>query len=556
MAAKKRPAKTKSQQVRIVSIRKPTPVSQEDKDLTAALEGQAASMLPRLTQKITAQPTQQKTVAGLRQTRRVKLDIRGTYDSAQTTDDNRRHWAAADQLSANAANSVAVRQTLRNRARYEVGSNSYAKGIVLTLAYDMIGTGPRLQIMGEDQDQNQRIELLWRNWCRKIRFASKLRTMVMAKVVDGEAFALPITNAKLAGIQLDLRLLEADLFTSLGHDAYQINEVDGIVFDEYGNPEYYKKLKAHPGDVKGQIYELEDVPAEQVFHWFRCDRPGQMRGIPEITPALPLFAQLRRYTLSVLNASESAAEHSGVIYTDSPPDDLTVDMAPLETLETERGMLTFLPGGWKMGQMQAEQPTTLYGDFKSEIVGEMARAVNMPILLALLRAKDYNMASGRLDLQTYFKTLEVERDDLVDAAIDPLYQSWIIEASKVYALNIKTLDEAPEHEWLWTSREHTDPAYEAAATLNRRRTWRSSLAEEYARTGDDWYPAMKQIVREAKTVAAELGVTVQEALTILGLGGAPVSPGRPPGVKTGAGGTQDDKRPIAVDNTGGTDGAV
>jgi hypothetical protein len=38
-----------------------------------------------------------------------------------------------------------VRATLRNRARYEVASNSYAKGIVLTLANDAVGTGLRLR---------------------------------------------------------------------------------------------------------------------------------------------------------------------------------------------------------------------------------------------------------------------------------------------------------------------------------------------------------------------------------------------------------------------------
>ena len=68
---------------------------------------------------------------------------RARYDAAVTTEDNRRHWANADGLSANAANSPEVRTALRNRARYEVANNSYARGIVLTLANDVIGTGPR-----------------------------------------------------------------------------------------------------------------------------------------------------------------------------------------------------------------------------------------------------------------------------------------------------------------------------------------------------------------------------------------------------------------------------
>jgi hypothetical protein len=81
--------------------------------------------------------------------------LRARYDAAATTDDNRRHWANADGLSANAANSAEVRRILRNRARYEVANNSYARGIVLTLANDVIGTGPRLQLLTSDAEANR-----------------------------------------------------------------------------------------------------------------------------------------------------------------------------------------------------------------------------------------------------------------------------------------------------------------------------------------------------------------------------------------------------------------
>ncbi|MEA3366566.1 MAG: hypothetical protein U9R68_00465 [Planctomycetota bacterium] len=73
------------------------------------------------------------------------LDRKGAwnrYDAARTTDDNSRHWIHADNLSADAANSPEVRRLLRNRTRYEVANNSYARGIVDTLANDLIGTGP------------------------------------------------------------------------------------------------------------------------------------------------------------------------------------------------------------------------------------------------------------------------------------------------------------------------------------------------------------------------------------------------------------------------------
>lgn len=58
----------------------------------------------------------------------------------------------ADHLSANAAASSEIRRILRSRARYEVANNSYAKGIVLTLANYVVGTGPRLQMLTDDPD--------------------------------------------------------------------------------------------------------------------------------------------------------------------------------------------------------------------------------------------------------------------------------------------------------------------------------------------------------------------------------------------------------------------
>ncbi len=52
--------------------------------------------------------------------------IRARYDAAQITDENRRHWAMADSLSAKQANSVGVREVLRRNSRYECANNSYA----------------------------------------------------------------------------------------------------------------------------------------------------------------------------------------------------------------------------------------------------------------------------------------------------------------------------------------------------------------------------------------------------------------------------------------------
>jgi hypothetical protein len=124
-----------------------------------------------------------------------------------------------------------------------------------------------------------------------------------------------------SAVKLDLRLTEADQIATpnLGLKGDFAIAVDGIVFDGYGNPLEDYLLKSHPGDRHfTTALDHDAIPAASMIHYFRMDRPGQHRGIPEITPALPLFAQLRRYTLAVIAAAETAADFAAVLSTDAP----------------------------------------------------------------------------------------------------------------------------------------------------------------------------------------------------------------------------------------------
>jgi len=306
--------------------------------------------------------------------------LRGRYDAAVTNDDNRRHWANADGLSANAANNPEVRRVLRNRARYEVANNSYAKGICLTLANDTVGTGPRLQMLTPDAEANHVVEHEFAQWAQAVRLAEKLCTMRLARAGDGEAFAVLTNNDRLpAPVTLDLRLVEADQVCTPDLIFDSANAVDGILFDELGNAVEYHLLRYHPGDVRALFNRGYDrLPASAVIHYFRTDRPGQARGIPDITPALPLFAQLRRFTLAVLAAAETAADFAGILYTDAPANGEAEAVEPMDTIELEHRALLTMPGGWKMSQLRAEQPSTGYSEFKKEILNEIARCLNIP----------------------------------------------------------------------------------------------------------------------------------------------------------------------------------
>lgn len=434
--------------------------------------------------------------------------LRARYDAAQTTAENAAHWAYADDLSARAANTLSVRRTVRRRARYEAANNSYCAGMLLTRSNDIVGTGPRLQMQGE---AGPRIEQAFGQWAREVKLAAKLRTAVLTKIRDGEVFIRLTTNpAHRSPVWLDIEVIEGDQVTT-PHLVPDERNVDGITFDEFQNPTTYHILRQHPGDEFAMTTIVPDpVAASQVLHWFRSDRPGQRRGIPEITPALPLYAQLRRFTLSVITAAETASDHAAVLFAGGPGTDANEvdELDPFDQVAFQRGMMTAVPYGWQLGQLKAEQPTTTYGMFKQEILNEIARCQNMPYNVAAGNSSGYNYSSGRLDHQIYFRAIGIDQQDLESVILDRIFEAWLAEARLIvddlgtpYVADVD-LRSRP-YSWSWDPAEDLDPTKTAQARLIDLQAGMLSIPAAYAAMGLDW-----QV--EQTRQAEALGITVQQ----------------------------------------------
>lgn len=438
--------------------------------------------------------------------KRNKSGVYARFDAASNGGENDRHWASADYLSADAEANESVRRTLRTRCRYEVANNSYAKGMILTLANDTIGTGPRVQMLSEDEELNSRMEKEFMSWAARVDLPGKLRTIRMARCQDGEVFILLAQNGKVPAdkVQLDLQLIEADRICSANVMGEE-NSVDGIKFDSYGNPISYRMLKYHPGsdEVDSNTFEFTQVPAENMIHYYRADRPGQHRGVPEITSSLPLFAQLRRFTLAVLSAAEAAADFAGIVYTDTPANGESEDVEALDAIELRRNMLLSMPAGWKMAQLDPKQPCSTYAEFKAQILNEIARCLNMPYNIAAGNSSGYNYASGRLDHQTYFKSLRVERENIAAQILNRIFTVWLREYVLLTGVR---MPERLNYSWFWDGFEHVDPGKEANATDIKLKNGTTTYAAEYSKIGQDWEDAFEQIAKEKRRMA-ELGIT-------------------------------------------------
>lgn len=450
--------------------------------------------------------------------------VAARFDSALTTTDNQLHWAMADSLAPDSAASEAIRCILRNRSRYEVHNNCYARGVGETIANDFAGTGPRLHIDDERLTVEERAdaEAKFAQWAIAVRLAAKLRTMRKARRQDGETFAVKVTNPGVDHpIKLDLRLIETDQVRDT--DLALGSTVDGIKYDPYGNPVSYNVLRVHPGHtgawIFGLPYEADLWPARLVIHWFREDRPGQHHGLPEILPALPLYATLRRYTQAVLDAAETAADfavlietQSGAAFYDDDGQEIQNEAAAAFTTQAlERRMIAALPGGYTAKQFQPAQPQQEYSPFKREVCGEIGRCEGVPLNLVLGTSDGSSFASGQLDHKIYFGTRTIERSEADGLILDNLLADWIAEGVRIedgkggwYLPRIlKQLGTSIGHTWHWDSNELGDPLKLAAANATDLKNGLTTIPALWEKRGGNW-------MRAFKAAARSLGVTFEE----------------------------------------------
>lgn len=425
--------------------------------------------------------------------------LRATYDASRTTDEQKNYWANADTYDADSANSREVRQTLVSRSRYEVGNNGYADGIAQTYATDLVGLGPNLRMQTGSAAFNRMIEFEWSLWTKAVHFRRKFWTMAHAKFQDGEAIAVMRRNPGVRHpIRLDVVLYECEQcqtpFLPYGVEGY----IDGIRFDEFGNPVYYDILRGHPGAVNSLVTTLvpEQVAADRVLHWFKMRRPGQHRGVPESSSTLNTGAAARRWREATLAAAETAADFSVFLKTGFQPDQIA-RVAAMSSLDIKKRMMTSLPEGWDAMQMKAEHPSATYEAFHDQLINEQARPANMPKNKAKCDSSQYNYASGRLDHQTYYAALDVERQDADDLVLDPLFSLWFDLAIANYGWlggdPAKVSAAAKSHLWDWPKHRVADVEAEANAIQTRLKSGQVGLHQVYSDAGldlEDEIPAM------------------------------------------------------------------
>ena len=406
------------------------------------------------------------------------------YDAAVHTRRNAEQWRGADFWNSDQSLNPEVRRTLRSRSRYECENNSWLYGMIVSHAESIIGTGARLQIHDLGEESND-VEKAFSEWAKSVNLWKTIRTAICTEIRDGEAF-IQLTNrphnanpCKLYPLLLDAeRICSPDSATDTDDDF----QADGIFFDKYLVPVRYSVAQEHPAVITSKHYTVD---AEYMCHLFRQERPEQHRGAPLIASALPSIAMLRAYTIAMLAKMENSASVAGVL----KPDPSVIDADSLadppfsEFSMPQRSWVT-LPSGYSMEQYQLQNPTDSQQSFAMSVKIEAARCILATRNVVLGDSSSYNYSSARLDMQSYDRAIEVQREEIVNVILDKIFRQWWLE--------MHPTEDVPAHDWFFEAREYINPSQEANAEKTRLETGTVSYQALCAEHGRDWQSVMRQ----------------------------------------------------------------
>ncbi|MGE3624383.1 MAG: phage portal protein, partial [Bdellovibrionales bacterium] len=239
---------------------------------------------------------------------------------------------------------------LRARARQIVRSNPYASNAADSFVANSVGAGIVPSSLIAETALKDEVQRVWLAWTDEADadgltdFYGLQALAARAMFEAGECFVRfrPRRSEDGLIVPLQLQLLEAE------HLPFDKNETDGngnqircgIEFDKIGRRVAYHFYRKHPGDNTDQSGkgEIVRVPASEILHLYRPQRPGQIRGVPWISPALVKLYLLDQYDDAELDRKKVAALFAVFITKNAPEDNLLGEGTPDTTGSTVAGL--------------------------------------------------------------------------------------------------------------------------------------------------------------------------------------------------------------------------
>ena len=403
-------------------------------------------------------------------------------------------------------------QKLRDRARQLCRDNDYARQALRAIEGNVIGQGipfqsqVRMQRGGKlDTGINDAIEAAWKRWsyaqhCHtggKLCFADIERLVIRACAESGEVF-IRLVRQSFGGstIPLAMEVIEADqLDDGLNGRSQQGNEIRmGVEVDGWGRPIAYHFLAYHPGDYQFSNQQISTqrhkrIPAEEVVHLYRTERPGQTRGVSWFASAIQRLHHLAGYEQAEVVRARASSALMGFIT--SPEGELIGDdvMDGERVSNFEPGVFKYLNPGEEVTVPSLDSPDGQFEPFLRAMLRAMAAGIGCSYETISRDFSQTNYSSSRLSLIEDRDHWRILQTWLIENFHRRVFSEWLDLAVLSNALALPGYEQQPERfkaaRWMPRGWAWVDPAKEVAAYKEAVRCGFKTLADVVAEQGGD-----------------------------------------------------------------------
>ncbi len=320
---------------------------------------------------------------------------------------------------------------VRNRGRDLVRNNAHAKKGRAVIVSNKIGTGIMVKANGSNKRVNERINERMKRWqdnCDYVRqndFFGIQSLTEGTRCESGETLIrfIPVERNNDLDVPIRLHILEPDhidtaLNKDLGGNAqirYGI-EYAGVI------PVAYWLFDTHPGatipaNLKRGSQSVR-VPADEILHVFKVDRPGQTRGISDFAPVMLRLRALDDYDEAEVMRKKIAACLAAFVMTPGglPAVGIGAVEKDVNTGRWKEGMSPGMIHRLRPGetvQMSDPKPSDDYKAFNSVQLHAVAAGLGVPYELLTGDLAEVTYTSHRGGLVQFRGQVEADQWQLI-----------------------------------------------------------------------------------------------------------------------------------------------
>lgn len=405
---------------------------------------------------------------------------------------------------------------LRDRCRDLVRNNPWAERGIRANVSNTVGTGIMAQFIAGEAAQSQRIEAAWRAWAETKACDVEgrhdfygLQALAMRSIVESGEVLVRRVNRKASNgtVPLKIQVLEPD-YLDASKDSIMNGDnriIQGVEISPRDEVVAYWLFPEHPGSysVSSKGFASQRVAASEVLHIFRSDRPGQIRGVPWLAPAILRLRDLDEFEDALLVRQKIAACFVAYIrdIEAGGTGDLVADEKEKRELEKfEPGMVEMLPPG-KDISFANPPPSDGASDHVRSVLRSVAAALGQTYEALTGDLTQVNYSSARIGRLEYYGSIsQWQWFMLIPGVCDPVAR-WFLQAVDL----VEGVPDGVSVAWTTPRREMIDPTKETEALKNQLRNGLLSWREAIRQTGQDPDAVREDIARSnAELDAAEI----------------------------------------------------